>query len=286
MTESLLPFLTQLPIAAAIIALVFFLLGWWLRSKKKKPATANTELQLQRHRTKTLEDKIKEANDRAATAESSIAKSQAEAKAMLVGLVPQADLTKAQSQLAEEQRKSRELSAQIQRSEDGFKALRNADAKMIEVQNELSRRGEELARMKLAAVTPTAQLPDSEAARIKESLKTAETLAGNERRRANELEKDKTALIEQLEKIKEDLANLKPFNSDSEMKAKIQLEADLATALAAQQTSEADLAAEKQRLIAMDRGFKLNKAQLTIARLEIEKLKSANKAAEASPTII
>jgi chromosome segregation ATPase len=205
MTEGLLPLLTQLPVAVAITAIVFFLLGWWLRSKKKKPATANTELQFERNRTKTLEDKVKEAKDRAETAENSIAKAQAEAKAMLVGLIPQADLTKAQSQLAEEQRKSRELNAQIQRSEDGFKALRNAETKMIEVQNELSRSREEVARLKLSAITPSAQLPDSEATRIKESMKTAETLAGNERRRANELEKEKTALQEQFDKAKEEL---------------------------------------------------------------------------------
>ncbi len=68
------------------------------------------------------------------------------------------------------------------------------------------------------------------------------------------------------------------------MKAKVQLEADLATALAAQQASETALAAERQRLVAMDREFKLNKAQLTIARLETEKLKGANKAAE-SPAV-
>lgn len=276
MTEGLLPFLTKLPVAIAITAVIFFVLGWWLRSKKKKPAQANTELQFERNRTKALEDKIKEAKDRAENAENNIAKIQAEAKALLVGRVPLADVTKAQNQLAEEQRKSRELSAQIQRSEDGFKALLNAEAKMIEIQNELSRSREEVARLKLSAITPVTQLPDSEAMRIKESMKTAETLAGNERRRANELEKEKTALLEQLDKAKEELAKLKPFDSDSEIKAKAKLEADLATALAAQQASEAALTAERQRLAAMDREFKLNKAQLTIARLEAEKLKGAN----------
>jgi len=286
MTEGVLPFLTQLPIAVAITALVFFLLGWWLRSKKKKPVTANTELQFERNRSKTLEDKIKEAKDRAETAENNIAKIREEAKAMLVGRVPLADVTKAQSQLAEEQRKSRELSAQIQRSEDGFKALLNAEAKMIEVQNELSRSREEVARLKLSAITPATQLPDSEAMRIKESMKTAETLAGNERRRANELEKEKTTLLEQLDKAKEELANLKPFDSDSEIKAKAKLEADLATALAAQQASEAALTVERQRLAAMDREFKLNKAQLTIARLEAEKLKSANNQSPEAPIIL
>lgn len=283
MTEGILPFLTQLPIAAAITAIVFFQLGWWLHSKKKKAATAYTELQFERNRSKTLEDKIKEAKDRAENAENNIAKIQAEAKALLVGRVPLADVTKAQNQLAEEQRKSRELSAQIQRSEDGFKALLNAEAKMIEIQNELSRSREEVARLKLSAITPATQLPDSESARIKESMKTAETLAGNERRRANELEKEKTALLEQLDKAKEELAKLKPFDSDSEIKAKAKLEADLATALAAQQASEAALTAERQRLAAIDREFKLNKAQLTIARLEAEKLKGANNQSPEAP---
>ncbi|MCX6855158.1 MAG: hypothetical protein NTV80_09650 [Verrucomicrobia bacterium] len=244
MTEGLLPFLTQLPVAIAITAVVFFILGWWLRSKQKKPVTANTELQFERNRTKALEDKVKEAKDHASAAESSIAKAQADAKAQLVGMVPEANVTKAQSLLAEEQRKSRDLSAQIQRSEDGFKALRNAEAKMIEVQNELSRSREEVARLKLSAVTPTAQLPDSEAARIKESMKTAETLAGNERRRADVFEKEKTALQEQLDKAKEQLATLTPVNTDAELKAKAKLEADLVAALAAQQASEAALATE------------------------------------------
>jgi predicted flap endonuclease-1-like 5' DNA nuclease len=275
MTLGFLPFFTQLPVAIAISAIVFFILGWWLRSKQKKPATVNTELQFERNRTKALEEKVKEAKDRATAAEASIAQAQAEAKALLVGMVPQAEVNKVQSQLAEEQRKARDLSAQIQRSEDGFKALRNAEAKMIEVQNELSRSREEVARLKLAGSTPAAQLPDSEAARLKESMKTAETLAGNERRRANELEKEKTALQEQLDKAKEELATLKPLKSDSEVKAKAKLEADLAAAIAAKQATETALAEEKQRNAALDREFKLNKAQLSIARLESEKLKAA-----------
>ncbi len=279
MTEGLISLLTQLPIAIAITALVFFLLGWSFRPKKKKAATANAELHLERSRTKVLEDKLKEAKHLAEAAENKIAKAQSEIQAQLRGMVPQSEVSKAQSQLAEEQRKSRELSAQIQRSEDGFKALRQAETKMFEVQNELSRCREEVARLKLSAITPSAQLPDSEAARIKESMKTAETLAGNERRRANDLEKEKTALQEQLEQTKEQLASLKPVVAETDLAVKAKLEADLAQAIEALQISEAALTVEKQRLAVMDREFKLTRAQLSIARMEAEKLKgSQNKA--------
>ena len=224
-----------------------------------------------------MDGKIAEAQAQVNAAQEAAVAAKTEAQQKLVGMIPSTELEKAQNALLDEQRKARDLQSQIQRSEDGFKALRTAEGKMIELQNDLSRSREELARLKSASTSIIPTASDADYNRLKETLRTAETLAGNERRRADELAKEKAASVETNEKIQEELKALKALKLDPDAKAK--LETDLATCAAARKSLESDLQIEKQRVTALDREYHIFKTQLAQCRSESEKIKAELSAA-------
>jgi predicted flap endonuclease-1-like 5' DNA nuclease len=274
MIEGFLFFIAKQLLVIAITALLFFAFGWWLRCKLNKCGATLAELEAERTRAKANDNRLKEAETRAKQAEEAIAKVKTEASSRLVGMVPEADLTKAQNALTDEKRKASELQSKIQRSDDGYKALKSAELKIIDLQNDLSKAREEAMRLKTQSSTPTLNLDtEAELARMKNTVRTAETMAGDERRRANELQKEVAALTEKLEKAKNGDASSKNTAVESSLKSKA--DAELASAKAALKAAEATLAVEKNRVVLLDREFKNAKGLLAQAKSEIEKLKAA-----------
>ena len=182
MFEGLLFFIAKQLVVIAITALLFFAFGWWLRCKLNKCGATLAELEAERNRSKANDGRIKEAEARVKQAEEAIAKAKAEASAKLVGMVPEASLTLAQNALTDERRKASELQAKIQRSDDGYKALQNAETKINDLQNELSKAREEAVRLRAQNGTPTIALDvEAELARMKTTVRTAETITTGSR---------------------------------------------------------------------------------------------------------
>ena len=273
MFEGLLFFIAKQLVVIAITALLFFAFGWWLRCKLNKCGATLAELEAERNRSKANDGRIKEAEARVKQAEEAIAKAKAEASAKLVGMVSEASLTLAQNALTDERRKASELQAKIQRSEDGYKALRNAETKINDLQNELSKAREEAVRLRAQNGSPTIALDvEAELARMKTTVRTAETMAGDERRRAGELQKEVAALTEKLEQAKQGETSQKANAAETSVKSK--LNSELEAAKAALKAAEASLAIEKNRVVYLDREFNQAKSQLAEARSETEKLKA------------
>ena len=284
MIEGFLFFIVKQLLVIAITALLFFAFGWWLRCKLNKCGATLAELETERTRAKANDNRLKEAETRAKQAEEAIAKVKTEASSRLVGMVPEADLTKAQNALTDEKRKASELQAKIQRSDDGYKALQNAELKIIDLQNELSKAREEAMRLRTQSASPALNLDtDAELARMKNTVRTAETMAGDERRRATELQKEVAALTEKLEKAKQGDTSSKATAPESSLKSKA--DADLASAKAALKALEATLAVEKNRVVLLDREFNNAKNLLAQAKSEAEKLKAAASETGNRPTI-
>jgi hypothetical protein len=276
MIEGFLFFIAQQLVVIAITALLFFAFGWWLRCKLKKCGATLAELEAEKNRARGNDSRLKEAESRAKLAEEALVKAKTQSSSQLVGMVPEADLTKAQNALTDERRKASELQAKIQRSDDGYKALQSAELKIIDLQNDLSKAREEAMRLKTLSATPALNLDaEAELARMKTTVRTAETMAGDERRRAAELQKEIVSLTEKLQKSKLSDAGIKATAAESSLQSIAGSE--LAKARAALKAAEASLAVEKTRVVLLDREFNHAKKLLAEAKAETEKVKATTR---------
>jgi hypothetical protein len=276
MIEGFLFFIAQQLVVIAITALLFFAFGWWLRCKLNKGAATLAELEAEKNRARGNDSRLKEAESRAKLAEEALVKAKTQSSSQLVGMVPAADLTKAQNALTDERRKASELQAKIQRSDDGHKALQSAELKIIDLQNDLSKAREEAMRLKTLSATPALNLDaEAELARMKTTVRTAETMAGDERRRAAELQKEIVSLTEKLQKSKLSDAGIKATAAESSLQSIA--DSELAKARAALKAAEASLAVEKTRVVLLDREFNHAKKLLAEAKAETEKIKATTR---------
>lgn len=275
-------------ITIALTAALFGYFGWWLRGKIHAPSThshSHTPSSLapakaadtDSGRVRSLEARLKDAEERARNAEAASSRLKAETESKLAALVPSADLEKARLSLTEARREADDFKAKFQRSEDGFKAARTADAKLLEQQNEIAKLREEVARLLSAAPVASGD-SSSEIERMKATVRTAETLAGQERRRADEYKEQAESLRDKMAKHKEEIAALKASTLDAAAKAR--LEAELAAAREDLQKTEHALTTERNRISVLDREFNNAKSSLAKCRNETTTLQSSLTATE------
>jgi len=258
MPEALLYFiLKQLPVIA-VTAILFSLFGWWLRARLHKCSTTKEQVEAERPKIKTSDTRIKEALARAKLAEDSLAKVKEDARnevaQKLADMVPASALAKAQAEADKERRNAKALQGQVQRSVDNEKALRKLETKNFELQGEISKAREEKLRLTSSVAAAPAVSAEAEVARMKETMRAAESHAGQQRRRGDELEAKVNLLTEKLEKARTDAGIVKvKAPSAAEIAAADHLESELAKANATIQALEGALTMEKRRGSSLDR---------------------------------
>jgi chromosome segregation ATPase len=143
-----------------ITAVVFAVLGWWMRGKKTKPGPSRqADSTAERNRLRGVEDRLKKAEADAASAAAHLAELQKSS-------APRSELAAAQTALAAEKERADGLNAQLkkQREQQQATETRKTDSgkaqqnRVFELENQLAKSREEVARAKLAAEEARAEI--------------------------------------------------------------------------------------------------------------------------------
>ena len=152
-------FLIQQFVLLLITAGIFAVFGWWLRPKFQKIGATRAEVDAERGKNQTLED-------RARKAEAESKASTTELAALKGSSVPRSELDAAKKALADEQTKSESLQVQLKKARElqiaaetrNTGASKGTQAQVFLLENELANIREQAARDRQAAVDAQAEI--------------------------------------------------------------------------------------------------------------------------------